>query len=335
MKDTIVIHRDWLIPTDEMSDAEYRAYMDAIFSYAFEGRRSETGKHRPLLRLVFKFVDDYEAKYDRAIQQRREAVKKRWEKYREKCGEVTNDTTEYDRIRPNTGDTDTVTDTVTVTDTDTDVQYIPNGMMGTDKINNKYPLNPPKGGGAHTRVMPDEFVSLWSSFKGKRKSIDLDFMDFCKKTDGLTVDYARLQHEAGTAKDVNFQTWLNGILPKNTGKQKRFIPPTVEDVRAYCEQRGNGVDPERFIDFYESKGWVVGKSPMKDWKAAVRTWEQRDGRGPKKTATGSCIRLGPGEFIDNGRRTYGTGEATIPPDAPPRPSDKHLWDALSGSWILF
>lgn len=99
MKDTIVIHRDWLIPTDEMSDAEYRAYMDAIFSYAFEGRRSETGEHRPLLRLVFKHIDDYEAKYDRAIQQRREAVKKRWEKYREKCGEVTNDTTVYDRIR--------------------------------------------------------------------------------------------------------------------------------------------------------------------------------------------------------------------------------------------
>ena len=44
----------------------------------------------------------------------------------------------------------------------------------------------------------------------------------------------------------------------------------------YCEERGNGIDAQSFVDFYESKGWVVGKSPMKDWKAAVRTWEQRD-----------------------------------------------------------
>lgn len=56
----------------------------------------------------------------------------------------------------------------------------------------------------------------------------------------------------------------------------RFIPPTIDEVEAYCQERGNGVDPERFVDFYASKGWRVGKEPMKDWKAAVRTWERRD-----------------------------------------------------------
>lgn len=56
----------------------------------------------------------------------------------------------------------------------------------------------------------------------------------------------------------------------------RFIPPTIDEVEAYCQERGNGVDPERFVDFYASKGWRVGKEPMKDWKAAVRTWEKRD-----------------------------------------------------------
>lgn len=55
----------------------------------------------------------------------------------------------------------------------------------------------------------------------------------------------------------------------------RFIPPTVDEVAAYCQERGNSVDPERFADFYASKGWRVGKEPMKDWKAAVRTWEKR------------------------------------------------------------
>ena len=57
-------------------------------------------------------------------------------------------------------------------------------------------------------------------------------------------------------------------------KRKRFIPPTLTDVKQYCEERNNHVDAERFIDFYESKGWMVGKSKMKDWKAAVRTWEK-------------------------------------------------------------
>lgn len=59
--------------------------------------------------------------------------------------------------------------------------------------------------------------------------------------------------------------------------QPRFRPPTVEEVEAYCFERNNRVDPERFVDFYSSNGWKVGKNPMKDWKAAVRTWEKRDG----------------------------------------------------------
>ena len=56
----------------------------------------------------------------------------------------------------------------------------------------------------------------------------------------------------------------------------RFTPPTFEEVQAYCTERKNNVDPERFIDFYASKGWMVGKNKMKDWKAAVRNWESRD-----------------------------------------------------------
>ena len=67
---------------------------------------------------------------------------------------------------------------------------------------------------------------------------------------------------------------------------KRFAPPTVEEVTAYCRERKNGVNPERFIDFYASKGWKVGNQPMKDWHAAVRTWEQREetpNKGQAKT----------------------------------------------------
>lgn len=62
----------------------------------------------------------------------------------------------------------------------------------------------------------------------------------------------------------------------NESMPKRFVPPTIEEVKAYCKERNNHVDAERFIDFYESKGWMVGKNKMKNWKACVRTWEQRD-----------------------------------------------------------
>lgn len=69
------------------------------------------------------------------------------------------------------------------------------------------------------------------------------------------------------------------IQNTNGTKEARFKKPSVEEVRSYCIERDNGIDPETFINFYESKGWKVGRSPMKDWRAAVRTWEKRH---PKK-----------------------------------------------------
>ncbi|MBR6874365.1 MAG: helix-turn-helix domain-containing protein [Ruminococcus sp.] len=74
---------------------------------------------------------------------------------------------------------------------------------------------------------------------------------------------------------------------KNTKEErindcKRFAPPTLEEVRAYCRERNNRVDAQRFIDYYTSNGWKVGRNPMKDWKAAVRTWERNDGGGKRE-----------------------------------------------------
>lgn len=71
-------------------------------------------------------------------------------------------------------------------------------------------------------------------------------------------------------KRINKESNTN-VLPKKS--QSNFVPPTVEEVEAYCNERGNGIDAQTFVDFYESKGWMVGKNKMKVWKAAVRTWE--------------------------------------------------------------
>jgi hypothetical protein len=70
-----------------------------------------------------------------------------------------------------------------------------------------------------------------------------------------------------------------------------FRPPTVAEVRAYCQERGNSVDPEHFVDHYTANGWSVGKNKMRDWKAAVRNWEknQYSAQSPPGTTPGvSC-----------------------------------------------
>jgi non-homologous end joining protein Ku len=67
------------------------------------------------------------------------------------------------------------------------------------------------------------------------------------------------------------------------GKPERAkIPPTVEMVKKYCDERKNSVDPSRFIDYYEGRGWMMGKYKMKNWQAAVRTWEGRQKDRPNE-----------------------------------------------------
>jgi len=65
--------------------------------------------------------------------------------------------------------------------------------------------------------------------------------------------------------------------------RQTFIKPTIEEIKVYCQERGNAVDPCRFLDFYESKGWLIGKNKMKDWRAAVRTWEHGESKPSEAT----------------------------------------------------
>lgn len=76
-----------------------------------------------------------------------------------------------------------------------------------------------------------------------------------------------------------------GARTREGEKRTYFTPPTIEEVREYCQSRNNNVDPEQFYDFYESKGWMIGKNRMKDWKAAVRTWERDRNRASQSAKT--------------------------------------------------
>lgn len=78
------------------------------------------------------------------------------------------------------------------------------------------------------------------------------------------------------AKDKANTEYENEIENENVNKDiKRFTPPVFEEVKAYCVERKNSINPQNFIDFYESKGWMIGKNKMKCWKSAVRNWESR------------------------------------------------------------
>jgi hypothetical protein len=65
-------------------------------------------------------------------------------------------------------------------------------------------------------------------------------------------------------------------------KSKRFSKPSILEIKEYCKERGNDINPEKFYNSYEAKGWLIGKTPMKDWKAAVRTWESNTDFQPKE-----------------------------------------------------
>lgn len=79
---------------------------------------------------------------------------------------------------------------------------------------------------------------------------------------------------AGKKENENPFTNVKDTLSSSRTRGKK-IPPTLEEVAAYCRERGSAVDPEAFVAFYTSNGWKVGKSPMKDWTAAIVTWERR------------------------------------------------------------
>ena len=105
--------------------------------------------------------------------------------------------------------------------------------------------------------------------KGKESKVNISFLE--KKKQKSDVVVSDLENENSESPIETLQT------PKEQsgGGRKRFTIPTPEEVQAYCDERKNEISGQQFCDFYSSKGWKIGKEPMKDWKAAVRTWEMR------------------------------------------------------------
>lgn len=103
-------------------------------------------------------------------------------------------------------------------------------------------------------------------------------MDMLKSAHGCVENdtwVCRNQHN-NTNITTNTTTNTNRKETKAKKRSEHFTPPTDEEVKAYCQEKGFDLDAERFVDYYTANGWKVGKNPMKDWKAAVRSWVRRD-----------------------------------------------------------
>lgn len=99
----------------------------------------------------------------------------------------------------------------------------------------------------------------------------------------------------------NRRTLPPNRIEQNRTEKKIFIKPTIDEIQAYCKERKNNVDAEKFYDFYESKGWLIGKNPMKDWKASVRTWERSNTPKAPDKPTNAYHNPTQNEFNDLGR----------------------------------
>lgn len=117
-----------------------------------------------------------------------------------------------------------------------------------------------------------------TEYRAKQKA--LTSVDSACKTDVNSLRKPNVnQADKDIEKDKEIEEEKEVIVEQ---KRKRFVPPTLEEVRSYCQERKNNVNPEKFIDHYTSNGWMVGRNKMKDWKAAVRTWERNSYSEPKE-----------------------------------------------------
>ena len=101
----------------------------------------------------------------------------------------------------------------------------------------------------------------------------------------LEIENKYKENEGASTSDAPPETTES---PEEKPSRKRFVKPTVMEIEEYCKSRGNRVNAQRFFDYYESNGWKVGKNPMKDWKAAVRTWENKEGGRNNASTRGSA-----------------------------------------------
>ena len=125
-----------------------------------------------------------------------------------------------------------------------------------------------------------------------RQRIETDRTNVQTKVRGIS-EKSPPEIEIELEKEIKIEKEIDSSAKSTTTKRKRFEKPTLSEIEQYCIERKNNVNAEHFFDYYESNGWKVGKNSMKDWKAAVRTWERSEYRKPnsKKNSKEDAINV--------------------------------------------
>jgi len=135
----------------------------------------------------------------------------------------------------------------------------------------------------------DTTLTNYQQKKAIKKLEEIGFIETSLKGMPATLHFKILENKISTYLKTSFKETSKQDLKKlKTNKNKEIIitnknnnkKPSVQEIKDYCIERNNGIDAEQFFDFYESKNWYVGKNKMKNWQAAVRTWEKRKQQNP-------------------------------------------------------
>jgi hypothetical protein len=138
-------------------------------------------------------------------------------------------------------------------------------------------------------ALDNKFLDLDGTAKGMfgliKPQLDANrkrFENGCKKKQNLSKTEAKeKQNRSKREANVN----VNEECKSELELKSKFKKPTIEEIKNYCLERKNNVDANNFFDFYQTKGWKVGNSPMKDWQACVRTWERRSNQTTQRFMT--------------------------------------------------
>ena len=155
----------------------------------------------------------------------------------------------------------------------------------------------------HNYIQKDRYKT--TKYIEEKSLLELDNRCIYSKKDECIQNVYNLDTQVRLGKDrlelgkdsINNNTTSIVIEDEQQTKTKKFIKPTIEEIKSYCNERKNDIDAGFFYDYYESKGWQIGKNPMKDWKAAVRTWERKNFNkgGDNNAETSTNSRRNPNE----------------------------------------
>ncbi len=138
------------------------------------------------------------------------------------------------------------------------------------------------------KVQRQSIDAQWESYRKQCDRADVARNNNPKNTD-ISQNISNVSSETSEVRNEESEVSVNILKDQyqyqekkrkdNEKKQEsgtKFRPPTLEQVKAYCDERNNGIDPQSFLDFYQARNWKYGNTAIKDWKACVRTWENRE-----------------------------------------------------------